>query len=255
MDFNPKDNLEQLGNMNREQVKVSDHVWLASNEHSREETRTVGSITEHEDPTAGWSDRAIPHKGVPEGLHYSDSENFTYATGDEPDYTEEEFRAKLIVDFAWFKDHGVEYAAATALLLEFRGVFARNVDVSRPIKCPPMVINTTTEAPQGVRRPDRFTPEQFNFLDKELPRLLKLKIMRASTSLWNSPLMLKEKPGPIQWRICNDNRAFTVSCTINWRCFGCYLGRENFLKDGHDSGVPATKTGGRVYAQDSIFML
>ena len=121
VDFNPKDNLQQLGNLNKENVEVSDHVWLASNEHSREEARTVGSITEHEDPTAGWSDRAIPHTGVPEGLHYSDSENFRYATGDEPDYTEEEFRAKLIVDFAWFKDYGVEYEEATALLLKNSG--------------------------------------------------------------------------------------------------------------------------------------
>ena len=134
------------------------------------------------------------------------------------------------MDFAWFKDHGVEYAAATALLLEFRGVFARNVDVSRPITCPPMAINTTTEAPQGVRRPDRFTPDQFNFMDKELPRMLELKIMRASTSLWHSPIMLKEKAGPAKWRICNDYRAlnevtvpFPSVVPLIADVFGCYL--------------------------------
>ena len=140
-------------------------IWLVSNEQSREEARAVGPITKHGDSTAGWADRTIFPKGVPEELYYSDSENFTYAGEEEPQFTEEEFRAKLVVDFAWFKGHEAEYAAATALLLEFRSVFARNIDVSRPIRCPPMVINTTTEAPVGNRRPDRFTPDQYNFLN------------------------------------------------------------------------------------------
>ena len=72
--------------------------------------------------------------------------------------------------------------------MEFRYVFARNVDVSRPVKYPPMVINTTDEAPVAMRRPDRFTPEQMGFMDKEIRRLLDLRALRMSTSQWNSQL-------------------------------------------------------------------
>ena len=89
---------------------------------------------------------------MPEDLHYSDNENFAYAAEGEPQISEEEFRAKLLVDFAWFEEWPELHAAAMALLLpEFRSFFARNVDVNRPIKCAPMIINTTTEAPVGKR--------------------------------------------------------------------------------------------------------
>ena len=171
----------------------------------------------------------LPLKGVPEGLHYSNSENFIYAAEGAPQFSEEEFKAKLLVDFAWFKGHELEHEAAMSVVLEFRSVFARNVDVSRPIKCPPMVINTTTEAPVGKRRPDRFPPEQLNFLDKKLKRLMELRVIRTSTSLWNNPIILREKQGPVGWRMCHDNRelngvtipfASAIAYTLNCRCFG-----------------------------------
>ena len=69
-----------------------------------------------------------------------------------------------------------------------------------------MVIHTTTEAPVGRRRPDRFTPDQHNFMDTEIQRLLGLRVLRHSTSLWNSPPILREKGGLIKWRLCQDYR-------------------------------------------------
>ena len=200
VEFNPEGNL-----------RLGEAVNIISQEGVPEESRTVGSITEHVDPIAGWADRANKGLGVPEDLHYSDSENFTYMDEKEPQFTEEEFCAKLALDFAWFKFHELEYAEATALLREFRSVFARNVDVSRPIKVPPMVINTTTESPVGSYRPDRFTPDQYNFLDKELPRLLDLRVLRTSTSQYNSPILLKEKAGPVKWRMTNDFRELNAA--------------------------------------------
>ena len=82
-----------------------------------------------------------------------------------------------------------------------------------------MAINTTTEAPVGKRRPDRLTPDQQNFLDKELPRLVKLAVLRSSTSLWNNPILLREKQGLIPWRLCHDHRELNevtvpIPCSI-----------------------------------------
>ena len=96
--------------------------------------------------------------------------------------SEEEFLAKITKDLDWFKEFRPEHAAALELLMEFRGVFAKNVDVSRPVKCAPMVIDTIDEVPAGVLRPDRFTPKQMAFMDKEVPRLLRLRVLRNSTS-------------------------------------------------------------------------
>jgi len=96
--------------------------------------------------------------------------------------SEEEFLAEISKYCAWFEDFQQEHAAAIELLLEFRCVFARNVDVSRPVKCPPMIINTTDEAPAGMLRPDRFTPTQTASMDKEIPRLLRLRVIRDSKS-------------------------------------------------------------------------
>ena len=47
----------------------------------------------------------------------------------------------------------------------------------------------------GKRRPDRFTPDQYNFLDKEIQPLLAWMVIRKSTSLWNNPVILREKEG------------------------------------------------------------
>ena len=181
-------------------------VWLVSRDNLPEDKRAVGPISERSDQTTGWADRTDYSKGVPENLYYSDNDNFEYAANGEPQISEEEFRAKLLVDFAWFEKWPEEHAGAMALLLEFRGVFARNVDVTRPIKCAPMVIHTTTEAPVGKPRPDRFTPDQRNFMDAEIQRLLRLGVIRHSTSLWNSPPILREKEGPTKWRLCHDYR-------------------------------------------------
>ena len=85
--------------------------------------------------------------------------------------------------------------------------------MSRPIKVPPILINTTTESLVGSYRPDRFSPDQYNFLDKELPRLLDLRVLRTSTSLYNSPILLKEKAGPVKWRMTNDFRELNANTT------------------------------------------
>ena len=58
----------------------------------------------------------------------------------------------------------------------------------------------------GKLRPDRFTPDQYNFLDKEIQPLLAWMVIRKSTSLWNNPVILREKEGLIPWRLCIDNR-------------------------------------------------
>ena len=178
-------------------------IWALSREDPKDE-RAVGPITEQEDQTAGWADRFSNLEGVPEDLYYADNESFQYPDENAPQISEGEFLAKISKDFAWFAEFRPEYAAAIELLMEFRCVFTKNVDVSRPVKCPPMVINTIDEAPVGMLRPDRFTPNQMIFMDKEVPRLLRLRVLRTSTSLWNNPVILREKGET--WRMCNDNR-------------------------------------------------
>ena len=79
VEFNPKCNPEHHIKLGGAREEAVDKIWMVSNEQSQEDDRTVGPITEHWDPTAGWADRAIPPKGVPEELYYSDSDNFTYA--------------------------------------------------------------------------------------------------------------------------------------------------------------------------------
>ena len=83
---------------------VPKEVWSVSRETAPEVLRAVGPITECRDQTSGWADRPENLKGVPEDLHYSDNKNFTYAAEDEPQISEEEFRAKLLLDFAWFEE-------------------------------------------------------------------------------------------------------------------------------------------------------
>ena len=100
--------------------------------------------------------------------------------------------------------------AAENLLWEYKDIFRENVNTLRPMNCPPMKINTVHNNPVGRRTNDNYSTEQLLFLDKELPRLEKLGVLRKSISLYNNPPVVVHKAGAkpedVQFRLCNDFR-------------------------------------------------
>ena len=83
---------------------------------------------------------------------------------------------------------------AVALLREFKDIFRENVNTLRAMKGPNFEINTFHERPVGRRGGSNFSTEQLSFLDREVPRLLALGVLRASSSLYNSPPVIVPKP-------------------------------------------------------------
>ena len=118
--------------MNQQPAKMKESHQREEQETIPKEVWAVGPMTEdiNYSETAGWADHSERFKGVPEACHYSDNENFHYASEATPQISEEELLKKLKKDFAWFEEHKEAHAAAIALIMELIAVYSQVVWMS-----------------------------------------------------------------------------------------------------------------------------
>ncbi len=86
-----------------------------------------------------------------------------------------------------------ERASLLRLLLEHQAVFSMNADDLGRANVAPMRIVADRSAP--VRRPPyRLAPMERDAVEREVERMLRLGVIRPSTSGWSSPLLMVKKP-------------------------------------------------------------
>ena len=107
-----------------------------------------------------------------------------------------------------------------AVLISFKDVFVKEVDVSRPAAFEPHVIVTTHDAPVGRRDRSHRPADHEAFINVTTARWLQIGIVEDSRSLYSSPIVLANKlsaPPPGK-RLCNDFRSLneiTIPLEVN----------------------------------------
>ena len=87
----------------------------------------------------------------------------------------------------------VDKRIAEKLLRDYKDIFRENVNTFRSMKGPPLEINTIHERPVGRRSSANLSTEQMLFLNKEIPKLEVLGVIRKSSLLYNNPPVIVPK--------------------------------------------------------------
>ena len=90
------------------------------------------------------------------------------------------------------------------LLEEFREIFPKEIDVSRPLRAAEVSIHTLHEAPIAFPNRRRYTPDQLTAIKSQVRKLLELGILEESSSTYNAPIVMVRKGEG--WRMCHDFR-------------------------------------------------
>ena len=109
------------------------------------------------------------------------------------DISEEKFE-KAVQKAVQCIEGELDKGAAIAVLREFKDIFRENVNTMKTMKGPDFEINTVHERPVGRRSSSNLSEEQLSFLDREIPRLVALGVLRMSSSLYNNPPVIVPKP-------------------------------------------------------------
>jgi len=90
------------------------------------------------------------------------------------------------------------------LLQEYRDIFPKEIDVSRPLRAAEVAIHTVHEAPIAFPNRRRYTPEQLAAIKTQIQKLVVLGILEESSSTYNAPIVMVRKGEG--WRMCHDFR-------------------------------------------------
>ena len=100
----------------------------------------------------------------------------------------------------------------TALVMRYEDVFRNELGRDPEAAVEPMVIDIIEDAAEleNVQRARPFAPLQVTFLDDHIRMLLRMGVIRRSTSPYASPIVLAKKPDGT-WRMCVDLRRINAA--------------------------------------------